>query len=75
MEGYGRKIYKAEFMKFLIYSRAYNDETRDHLETLYNTKSLTNQQKYQQLHDRIDLLGMKLKNYYEWVDKYYIPSL
>ena len=75
VEGYGRKIYKAEFMKFLIYSRASNDETRDHLETLYITKSLTDENLYQRIHDKIDLLGMKIKNYYEWVDQHYIPSL
>ena len=75
VEGYGRKIYKSEFMKFLIYSRASNDETRDHLENIYNTKSLTDKELYQRLHNKIDLLGMKIKNYYEWVEQHYIPSL
>ena len=75
VEGYGRKIYKSEFLKFLVYSRASKDETRDHLENLYSTKSLTDQELYQRLHDKIDLLGKKIKNYYEWVDHHYIPSL
>ena len=75
VEGYGRKIYKPEFLKFLIYSRASNDETRDHLENLFNTRSLTNNNLYQSLHNKIDLLGMKIKNYYEWVQLHYIPSL
>ena len=30
VEGYGRKIYKAEYLKFLVYALASNDETRDH---------------------------------------------
>jgi four helix bundle protein len=39
VEGYGRKRYKAEFIKFLVYSLGSNDESTDHLENLYNTKS------------------------------------
>ena len=30
-EGYGRKIYKAEYLKFLIYALGSTDETKDHL--------------------------------------------
>ena len=32
VEGYGRRKYKADFVKFLIYSLSSNDETIDHLE-------------------------------------------
>ena len=39
VEGYGRNRYKAEFIKFLVYSLGSNDETIDHLETLYKTRS------------------------------------
>lgn len=34
VEGYGRKRYKAEFIKFLVYALGSNDETIDHLENL-----------------------------------------
>ena len=34
-EGYGRRRYKQEFIKFLIYALLSNDETIDHLETLF----------------------------------------
>ena len=40
VEGYGRRRYKQEFIKFLVYSLASNDETVDHLENLYGTSSL-----------------------------------
>jgi four helix bundle protein len=30
VEGYGRRFYKADYLKFLIYSLASNDETLDH---------------------------------------------
>ena len=38
VEGYGRRRYKADFIKFLIYSLSSNDETIDHLETLFETE-------------------------------------
>ncbi len=41
VEGYGRRYYKNEFIRFLIYALASNDETTDHLETLYETGSLS----------------------------------
>jgi len=34
VEGYGRRRYKQEFLRFLTYALGSNDETMDHLETL-----------------------------------------
>ena len=34
VEGYGRKKYKAEFLKFLIYANSSCDETKNHLEKI-----------------------------------------
>lgn len=34
VEGYGRRRYKADFLKFLVYSHASNDETLNHLDKL-----------------------------------------
>src|SRR5215470_15390503 len=42
VEGYGRRRYKQEFIRFLTFALASNDETTDHLETLFETESLTN---------------------------------
>ena len=53
VEGYGRKRYKAEFVKFLVYSLGSNDETIDHLENLFNTKSLLDQELYNSLHAKL----------------------
>ena len=52
VEGYGRKRYKQEFIKFLVYSLGSNDETIDHLETLYKTKSLQDEAYYNYLHSK-----------------------
>ena len=34
VEGYGRRRYKADFIKFLVYAHSSNDETLNHLEKL-----------------------------------------
>src|SRR5215510_10028677 len=57
VEGYGRKIYTAEYLKFLVYAQGSNDETRDHLENLLETGSLQDEQLFQQIHSMIDELG------------------
>ena len=69
VEGYGRRRYKPEYIRFLIFAIASNDETIDHLETLYETGSLKNQELYQNLHDRIEILGKKLNNFIKSVEK------
>ena len=45
VEGFGRRRHKQEFIKFLIYSLASCDEAADHLDTLYETKSLKDKEK------------------------------
>ncbi len=41
VEGYGRKYYKNEFVKFLTYALSSCDETKAHLELLCKTESLS----------------------------------
>ena len=69
VEGYGRRRYQADFIRFLIYAQSSNDETIDHLETLYETRSLTDEKLYQLLHHKIDLLGKKLNKFLQTVSK------
>lgn len=40
VEGYGRRHYKAEYIKFLTYALASCDETKAHLELLHETDSI-----------------------------------
>lgn len=68
VEGYGRKRYKAEFIKFLVYSLGSNDETIDHLENLFRTKSLQDEALYSYLHGKLDLLGKKINLFIKGVD-------
>ena len=63
VEGYGRRTYQAEYFKFLTYAIGSNDETIDHLESLFETDSLQNMETYNRIHAKCDLLGKKLNNF------------
>ena len=69
VEGYGRRIYKQEFIRFIIYSLSSNDETIDHLEILFETGSLTDEVIFQDLHKRLDILGKKINRFLESIQK------
>ncbi len=74
VEGYGRRRYKQEFIRFLIYAIASNDETTDHLETLFETESLTDQELYHDLSEHLDKLGKKLNLFIKSVKKSHISE-
>ncbi|MFC1891552.1 four helix bundle protein [Thermodesulfobacteriota bacterium] len=69
VEGYGRRRYKQDFIRFLTYAIASNDETIDHLETLFGTESLQDKELYDTIHDRLETLGKKLNNFIKSVEK------
>ena len=71
VEGYGRRNYKLEFLHFLTIAIASNDETLDHFETLFQTNSLKDKEKYERLHDRIDELGRKLNLFIKSVETHH----
>jgi len=74
VEGYGRRRYKQEFIRFLTYALGSNDETTDHLETLFDTGSLTDRPLYDKLHERADMLGKKLNLFMQSVQKSHISE-
>jgi four helix bundle protein len=74
VEGYGRRRYKQEFIKFLTYALASCDETVDHLETLFETESLTDQRLYKDLHARLETLGKKLNLFTQSVERSHISE-
>ena len=63
VEGFGRRRYKQEFIRFLTYSIASCDETRDHLDTLYETKSLKDTERYEYFCEEYDHLGRMISNF------------
>ncbi len=74
VEGYGRRRYKQEFIKFLTYSLASCDETVDHLETLFETESLADRKLYDDLHARLETLGKKLNLFTQSVERSHISE-
>jgi len=69
VEGYGRRRYVGEYIRFLIIVQASNDETIDHLETLLETKSITDQIFYNDINERLQRLERKLNNFIKAVEK------
>ena len=69
VEGYGRRRYKQEFVRFLVFAHASCDETIDHLETLFETGSLSNETTYREIGSQLDLLGRKLNVFIEGVER------
>ena len=74
VEGCGRRRYKNEFIRFLTYSMGSNDETVDHLETLFETGSLTDEDLYRDLSERLDKLGKKLNLFTKSVSKSHLSE-
>src|SRR5947207_10039817 len=72
VEGYGRRRYKQEFIRFLVFAHASCDETIDHLEGLFETGSLANEASYRELQAQVDLLGRKLNVFIEGVEREHI---
>jgi four helix bundle protein len=62
IEGFGRRRYKNEFIRFLTYALASCDETKGHLEMLFQTGSLS-KTLYAELLKRYEELGSKLYNF------------
>ena len=63
VEGYGRRRYKNEYIRFMICAQASNDETLDHLNTLYKTGSLRNSTEYDALRNDIIKLGKGINRF------------
>ena len=68
VEGYGRRRYKADFIKYLIYAQSECDETMVHLDFLFETKSLIDNSKYDQLKKDYDILSRKINKFIQWVE-------
>ncbi len=69
VDGFGRRRYKQEFIRFLTYSLASCDETADHLDTLYETKSLKETETYKLLYEGYDHLGKMITNFIKSVER------
>ncbi|MBT3423531.1 MAG: four helix bundle protein [Bacteroidetes bacterium] len=68
VEGYGRRKYTGDYLRFLTYSISSNDETIDHLETLLETESLKDEALYKEIWNNIDHLGKMLNRFIQSIE-------
>ena len=69
VEGYGRRRYKADFIKYLVFAQSECDETILHLAFLMETGSLKHPVLYEQLNKDYNLLSKKINGFIQWVEK------
>jgi len=69
VEGFGRRRYKQEFIQYLIYSLASCDETKEHLQYLYDTGSLKDKEQFNYFMTGYEELGAKLSKFISAVEK------
>jgi len=69
VEGFGRKKYKNEYVKALTYALASCDETKEHLELLFETGSLRDENLYRDLLTQYEELGRKIYLFREAVER------
>lgn len=68
VEGYGRRKYKAEFVKFLVYAQASCDETRLHLDVISDTHPEVTEE-CRQLFNEYEKLGGMQNRFIQYVEK------
>jgi four helix bundle protein len=64
-EGYGRRQYKADFVKFLIYAQASNDECLNQIETIRTL--YPEQNEWNALIEDYELLGKQINKFIQYV--------
>jgi four helix bundle protein len=74
VEGYGRRRYKSDFIKYLTYAIAECDETIVNLDLTFETHSLTNAELYLELKHGYTSLTKRINKYTQWVEKEYEPG-
>ena len=58
----------------MIYALSSNDETINHLETLFETESLKSAELYNSLIEQLNLLGKKLNVFIQSLQKYHMSE-
>jgi len=69
VEGYAKRYYKNEFVRFIVCAFASACETVDHLDTLYETRSLKDKVVYTSLKQKTEQLCKMLNNFLKVIRK------
>lgn len=68
VEGFGRRRYKNDFIRFLTFALASCDETKEHLKILYETEALNDNDIFDSFILRYEELGRKIHNFIKAVE-------
>jgi four helix bundle protein len=68
VEGYGRRRYKADFIKFLINAQSECDEIILHLDFLFETESFKDAKAYAQFKIEYEALSKRINTFIQWVE-------
>ncbi len=74
VEGYGRRRYKADFIKYLGYSQSECDETKLHLEFLSETGSSKDDARMNSIKSGYETLSKKINKFTQWVETSFISN-
>ncbi len=74
VEGYGRRNYKPEFLRYLTFALTECDETILHIEFLFETESLKDELTYKELIEEYQQLSKRLNAFMQWVDKNWLTK-
>ena len=69
VEGYGRRRYKPEFIRYLVFSQSECDETIVHLDFLFETESLKDKKLYETLKADYSALSKRMNTFIKWVEE------
>jgi four helix bundle protein len=68
VEGFGRRRYKNEFIKFLTYAHASCDVTKAHLKFIFDS-GYVNEKEFKAYFEDFNKLGRKIHNFIKTVEK------
>jgi four helix bundle protein len=74
VEGFGRRGYKNDFLRYIVGAITECDETQVRLEMLFETKSLMDENKYNHLHSECQKLGRMINRFHSSVLNQHISS-
>lgn len=69
VEGYGRRRYQNEYIRYLVFSHSSCEETIEHLEFLFETESLKDKELYDYFFKEYNNLGGKINRFIQAVEK------
>lgn len=71
VEGYGRRRYKNEFIRYLVFAQSECDETREHIDFLFETGSMKDEAAYRELSIAYEALSKQINKFIQWVEEKY----